>query len=70
MFDCVKNPASSKPPVALYRANGNTQNLRCFLVRHACEVSQFDYFGLIRIFLGEIGFIREVRVWNDEGRRV
>ena len=33
MLDLVENPGASKRPVALCRGNGNTQNLRGFLIR-------------------------------------
>jgi hypothetical protein len=54
MLDRVENPGASKSPVGLRRGKGDTQNLRCFLIRHTREISQLDYLGLNRMFLGEI----------------
>ena len=54
MLDLVENPGARKRPIDLCRGDRNTQDLRCFLIGHADEISQLDHFGFNWMFLGEI----------------
>ena len=54
ILDLVENPGAGKRPVVFYCGHRNPQGLGGFLVRHAYEITQFDYLGLNRMILSEI----------------
>ena len=44
--DFLEEPGAREIPIIINGGQGNSKNLRCLLVGHANEISQFDQFGL------------------------